>query len=127
MMKKGLSMSVLSVMGLLVFLTLSGCESKDPSVLKIFVRSMNNELITGAQVIVIGDLSSNPPTNPYVDTVLTNESGFAAFNMDEYFKDAGEETVGFFNIIVKYDPKTVEGHVKCREHITAVETLYLPN
>jgi hypothetical protein len=126
-MLKRLVMSGLSVMSLVLIFTLSGCESKDPSVLKIFVRSMNNELITGAKVIIIGDLSSNPPTNAYVDTVLTNESGFAAFNMDDYFKDAGEETVGYFNVIVKYDPKTAEGNVKCREHITAVETIYLPN
>ena len=105
----------------------SGCESKDPSVLKIFVRSANNELQSGAKVVVIGDVNSNPPTNAYVDTVVTNQSGFASFSMDDYFNNAGESTTGYFDLIIKKDDKTAEGRVRCREHITTVETIFLPN
>jgi len=63
----------------------TSCKNTDPSVLKIFVRSSSNELLEGAQVVVIGDLQSNPPTNAFVDTLITNSSGFVVFNMNNYF------------------------------------------
>ena len=105
---------------------ISSCKNDDPSTLKIFVRSANNELQSGAKVVVIGDVNSNPPTNAYVDTLVTNESGFAAFNMQEFF-DSSDETTGYFDLIIKKDDKTAFGYVRCREHITTVETIFLPN
>lgn len=111
---------------LMVFGLLSGCKNDDPSILKIFVRSANNELQNGAKVVIIGDLQSNPPTNEYVDTLVTNESGFCSFNMQEYFDNA-EETTGYFDLVIKKDDKTADGRVRCREHITTVETIFLPN
>lgn len=107
-------------------LAFSGCKSKDPSVLKIFVRSASNELQQGAKVIIIGDPGSNPSTMEYVDTVLTNSSGFAAFDMKPFY-DLSAETVGYFDIIVKKENKEQTGYVRSREHITAVETVHLPN
>jgi hypothetical protein len=104
----------------------SSCKNDDPSTLKIFVRSANNELQSGAKVVVIGDVNSNPPTNAYVDTLVTNESGFAAFNMQEFF-DSSDETTGYFDLVIKKDDKTAFGYVRCREHITTVETIFLPN
>jgi hypothetical protein len=105
---------------------LSGCKSKDPSILKVFVRSENNELVASAKVVIIGDVNSNPPTMAFVDTVVTNQSGFAEFNMDAYFDNSGKETTGYFDIIVKKDTKTGEGRIRCRQHITAVETVFFP-
>ena len=104
----------------------SSCKNDDPSTLKIFVRSANNELQSGAKVVVIGDVNSNPPTNAYVDTLVTNESGFAAFNMQEFF-DSSDETTGYFDLVIKKDDKTAFGYIRCREHITTVETIFLPN
>ncbi|MFN5910262.1 MAG: hypothetical protein ACK45H_02910 [Bacteroidota bacterium] len=104
----------------------SSCKNDDPSTLKIFVRSANNELQSGAKVVVIGDVNSNPPTNAYVDTLVTNESGFVAFNMQEFF-DSSDETTGYFDLVIKKDDKTAFGYVRCREHITTVETIFLPN
>lgn len=111
---------------LMVFGLFSGCKNDDPSVLKIFVRSANNELQNGAKVVIIGDLQSNPPTNAYVDTLVTNQSGFCTFNMQDYFDNA-EETTGYFDLVIKKDDKTADGRVRCREHITTVETIFLPN
>lgn len=113
----------LLLFGALVF---TGCKSKDPSVLKIFVRSASNELQQGAKVIIIGDPASNPSTMEYVDTVLTNSSGFAAFDMKPFY-DISAETVGYFDIIVKKENKEQTGTIRSREHITAVETINLPN
>lgn len=120
--------SVVFSVFLLVGLTLGGCKNDDPSVLKIFVRSENNELLNGAQVVVIGDPNSNPATLEYVDTLFTNGSGFAQFNMDPYFNMAGgDNSVGYFDVIVKKDGKQGTEYVRCRHHITTVETVFLMN
>ena len=121
-------------LGLLAFVCLSigfiqSCKNKEPSVIKIFVRSASNELVVGAEVVIIGDVYSNPPTNAHVDTVLTNESGFAVFEMKSYYEAAGESnTVGYFDIIAKKGTKINDDErIRSRAHTTAVETVYLPN
>jgi hypothetical protein len=113
---------------ILVSVIFSGCKNNDPSVLKIFVRSSSNELLNGAQVVIVGDINSNPATLAYVDTLATNASGFVEFNMDEYFTMAGEgNTTGYFDVIVKSGLKTGTEYVRCRAHITTVQTVYLMN
>ena len=108
--------------------SLFSCESKDPAILKVFVRSSTNQLISGAKVIAIGDQQSNPPTLEYVDTAFTNSSGFATINLDDYFVMSGEgNTTGYFDIIVEYNTKQGTGYSRCRVHTTSVETVYLPN
>jgi hypothetical protein len=109
-------------------LTTNGCKSKDPAILKVFVRSSSNQLMSGAKVVVIGDQQSNPPTGSFVDTTFTNTSGFTTVDMDQYFNTSGpENTTGYFDIIVKHNNKTATGYTRCRVHTTAVETIYLPN
>lgn len=113
---------------LLVLVTSLSCESKDPAVLKVFVRSSSNQLVNGAKVIVIGDQQSNPATLEFVDTSYTNSSGFSVVDMNEYFDVSGKDnTTGYFDIIVKYNNKVGTGYSRCRIHTTSVETIYLPN
>ena len=112
------------------FFVTSGCEPRDPAILKVFVRSSTNQLMNGAKVIVIGDQQSNPPTESFVDTAYTNTSGFAVVDMDQYFdqyRDGDNNTTGYFDIIVKHNNKTAYGYTRCRIHTTSVETIYLPN
>jgi hypothetical protein len=112
----------------LVILFSVSCESKDPAVLKVFVRSSSNQLMDGAKVIVIGDQQSNPATLPFVDTVFSNASGFAVVDMDQYFNVSGaDNTTGYFDIIVKYNNKIANDYARCRVHTTTVKTIYLPN
>lgn len=113
----------------LSFGVLHSCKNKNPSVVKIFVRSASNELVSGAKVVIIGDLSSNPPTMEYIDTVITNDSGFAYFNVQPYYDAAGEDEnpVAYFDIIAKTDTKQQNGNIRSRVHTTAVQTLFLPN
>lgn len=122
--KKGLLLLMVMSIGLL-----QSCKNKNPSVIKVFVRSASNELVEGAKVIIVGDLSSNPPTQSYVDTVVTNSSGFAYFNVQPYYDAAGEKEnpVAYFDIIAKTDTKQTTGYVRSRVHTTAVETVFLPN
>lgn len=109
-----------------VLLILSSCK-KDPSVLKVFVRSSNNELVNNAKVIIIADVDSEPATPSYVDTVQTNSSGFAYFDMAAFFSKLGKkETTGYFDVLVKKDTSQGSGYIRCRAHITNVLTVHLP-
>jgi hypothetical protein len=116
---------------LIAFISLviiGSCKSKDPAILKVFVRSSSNQLMSGAKVVVIGDQQSNPPTGAFVDTTYTNSSGFTSVDMDQYFNTSGpDNTTGYFDIVVKHNNKTATGYTRCRIHTTAVETIYLPN
>ncbi len=104
---------------------LQSCKNKEPSVIKIFVRSASNELLEGVKVVIIGDVNSNPPTNAYVDTLITNASGFVSFNMKAYYDDAGEDVeIGYFDIVAKTNTETTLGYIRSRVHTTAVETVY---
>lgn len=107
----------------------TGCKNDTPSVIKVFVRSASNELVEGAKVIIIGDVNSNPETMSWVDTVVTNNSGFAYFSMRAYYEAAGEEDnpVAYFDIIAKTATKEAAGYIRSRIHTTAVETVFLPN
>ena len=108
-----------------VLIVLSSCK-KDPSVLKVFVRSENNELVNNAKVIIIADVNSDPPTPAYVDTVQTNSSGFAYFDMEDFFSQLGKkETTGYFDVLVKKDIKEGRGYIRCRAHITNVLTVVI--
>ena len=121
---KALGLFAMVFVGVLFF---QSCD-KDPSIMKIFVRSASNELVEGAKVIIIGDVNSNPETLPYVDTVVTNGSGFASFNLDPYYDNAGKEhSVSYYDIIAIMEPKVATGYIRSRINTTAVETVYLPN
>ncbi|GAB5417123.1 MAG: hypothetical protein Crog4KO_19890 [Crocinitomicaceae bacterium] len=126
-----MTMKKLAIIGLL-FLSLglfTACKNDNPSVIKVFVRSASNELVEGAKVIIVGDINSNPETMSWLDTVVTNGSGFAFFNMAAYYEAAGaeENPVGYFDIIVKTATKEAFGYIRSRVHTTAVETVFLPN
>lgn len=95
--------------------------------MKVYVRSSNNELLSGAKVIVIGDVSSDPPTKEYVDTVQSNNAGFAEINMQPYYDMLGdkEDPIGYFDVVAKKDNKEGSGKIRCRGHITNVLTVML--
>ena len=113
---------------LFIVLIVGSCKSKDPAILKVFVRSSSNQLMNGAKVVVIGDQQSNPATLDFVDTSYTNSSGFTVVDMDQYFDVSGpDNTTGYFDIVVKHNTKTAAGYTRCRVHTTSVETIYLPN
>lgn len=116
--------NIIGVFALLVLL--NSCENNDPTIVKIFVRSASNELVVGAKVIIIADLQTDPNNGEFVDTLVTNNSGYVAFDISDYF--AGEpESVTFFDITVKTSSKIGTGYIRSRVHNTAVETVYLPN
>lgn len=124
-MKTSFKITALLLMTVLCVSALQSCK-RDPSVLKVFVRSNDNQLQSNAKVIIIGDVNSNPPTKAYVDTVMTNSTGFALFDMTDYFGEKGKKgATGYFDIVVKKDDKIGSGRIRCRAHITNVETVVM--
>ena len=57
------TMRILSLFTLVSLMMLgSACKKKDPSIMKVFVRSANNELQANATVVIIADVQSEPAT-----------------------------------------------------------------
>ena len=69
------------IIGLLSIGFLQSCNNKEPSGVKIFVRNAENKLVNGARVVIVADIPANESSIEHVDTVLTNESGFAVFSL----------------------------------------------
>ncbi|MES2590147.1 MAG: hypothetical protein V4622_14300 [Bacteroidota bacterium] len=102
----------------------SSCESKEESILKVYVRDESNDLLPKAKVIIIGNTKSNPATIDYVDTVFTDELGVAVFNMEEFYTLSGKSVnSGFFDVLVKHLEKNATGEIRVKEHITSVLTV----
>lgn len=121
------TMRILSLFTLVSLVMLgNSCKKKDPSVMKVFVRSSNNELQANAKVVIIADVQSEPATPAYVDTLVTNSSGYAYFEMDPFFDNLDEDvTTGYFDIIAKKGADIGTGYIRARAHITNVKTVYL--
>lgn len=117
----------ISFLGLMFFLqglVFISCKSKDPSVLKVFVRDENDQLLPQAKVIVVGDTKSEPATIDYVDTAFTDAQGVAQFDMEEFYKASGKATTsGYFDILVKFGEKQAESRTRIKKHMVTVETV----
>lgn len=126
-MKNKIKLITFAFAGLAMML-LASCK-KDPSVLKVYVKSASGEMVVGARVVIAGDIYSTPATREYVDTAMTNTTGYATFDMDKYFGDKPQKAeVGYFDIIVKNDGKTgTIDDSRVRVRITNVETVKLSN
>ena len=97
---------------------MQSCKNKEPSAV--------NQALPGVKVVIIGDVTSNPETIAYVDTVITNESGFALFDVAPHF-DKGDKDyeVAYFDIIAASSLQNGTGYIRSRIHTTAVETVYI--
>ncbi len=105
---------------------LSSCKDKTPSVAKIFVRSASNELLSDARVVIVANLGDNDSNIEYVDTLMTNSSGFAEFNIGEYYTKAGASiSVAEFTVICRKSGFEGIGNIRTRVHTTAVETIVI--
>lgn len=100
------------------------CKDKTPSVAKIFVRSQSNELLSDARVVIVAAVHDNESSIEYVDTVITNSSGFAEFNLQDYYSKVGKGvSVATFDVICrKYGHEGI-GKIRTRVNTTAVETI----
>ncbi|MBU2018919.1 MAG: hypothetical protein KJ941_04670 [Bacteroidetes bacterium] len=128
-MKKSLNTTLICGVIALSIGFLQSCKNKDPSIAKIYVRSQSDQLVAGAKVVIIGDIDNEETTVEYVDTMFTNSSGFAQFDMNPYFEKAGKDrSIGVFDIVVKNgDDFGDTSGFRVRVHNTAVRTVFFEN
>lgn len=106
-------------------LSIAGCKPKDPSVLKIYVRNYNNILEKEAEVLIVLKSDVLPE---YYTSSITNEFGYATFNLDEFFSQfsSKEEKVADFKAYAtSKDGKTGDVMTRPRAHITSSNTINL--
>jgi len=112
--------------GILSIGLMQSCKNKEPSVLKVFVRSGANLLQPNARVVIIADVQKNDSDIEFVDTLFTNSEGYIEFNLEDYFKEAGKSIeIANFDIIARVGTSQGYGKVRCRVHTTAVSTVFL--
>ena len=118
------TLKLLSLTLLLVsFTALNGCQEKDPSLLKIYLRTADGNIVSDVDIILIADEYSTPEYN---DEQTTNQSGFALFDLDMHFKTYGKEAkAGDFKINARINGVTYLGTVRARGYTTTEETFYL--
>ncbi|MCT4561846.1 MAG: hypothetical protein N4A41_10765 [Crocinitomicaceae bacterium] len=128
-MKKALNSTMILAFLVMTMGLIQSCKNKNPSVAKVYVRSQSDQLVSGAKVVIIGDVDNETTTVAYVDTMFTNSSGFAEFDMQPYFDKAGKEnSVGVFDVIVRNgDDYGDTTGFRVRVHNTAVQTVYFEN
>lgn len=121
---KNYTLKLLSLTLLLVsFTALNGCQEKDPSLLKIYLRTAEGNIVSDVDIILIADEYSTPEYN---DEQTTNQSGFALFDLDMHFKTYGKEAkAGDFKINARINGVTYLGTVRARGYTTTEETFYL--
>lgn len=102
------------------------CKNKNPSVAKVFVRSSSNELLSDAKVVIIAEVKTNESDIEYVDTLITNTSGYVQFDLKDYFEQAGKEVeVATFRVICRKGTLEGIGKIRTRIYTTAVETIHV--
>lgn len=111
--------------------TLVGCNKKEDTIAKIYVRDANNKLISGVKVIIYGE-SSEPGKQGKVniaDTATSNSAGEAIFNLN-YMYQAGQAGVAVLNLSANKavpggNSLTGSGIIKVVEEITNEETVFI--
>jgi len=131
----GYMKKIIQLTTLILFLSsIIGCK-EEPSLLRVYVRKSDNNLLDKGlygKVLISSDASSNPPTSKYSDAKMTNDASFAEFNLDPFFathRAANGDTVrsGYFKINVKLDDIEGDTTVRVTYKTTSVQTIYLKN
>jgi len=127
--------NILSIITIILSLVIvSGCKEK-PSLLRIYVRKSDNNLLDKGlygKVLISSDANSTPPTTKFSDAKMTNDASFAEFNLDAFFAThiaAYGDSVrsGYFKVNVKLDDIEGDTSVRVTYKTTSVQTIYLKN
>ena len=104
----------------------TSCEDRDPSILKVFIRNEDKNILSGIDVRIVADLYSTPKHN---DKAETNQAGYALFNLDDFFEanfESKEAKVGDFKVYIQRGSGLeLIGDVRVRGYQTTEETFIL--
>ena len=112
-----------SVMGLALFM---GCNKKEDTIAKIYVRDAGNQAVVGARVIIYGQSTTNQPSSVTLfDTTSSNGAGEAVFNFNDVYQ-LGQAGVAVLNIdVLTTDSKVGQGIIKVEQETTSEETVFV--
>jgi len=113
---------------LIVFggIVLPSCAKKEPSVIKVFVRSSDYVLKSDVLVRIVSEVDKGTPE--YYDEKRTDESGVSTFSLmalfDQY--DKKEDHIAYFTVYAKdtLGSYTV-AKIRAKANLTATETIFL--
>ncbi len=114
---------VVAIMALGVFV---GCNKKEDTIAKIYVRDAGNNAVAGARVILYGQSTTNQPSNVTLfDTTSTSVAGEAVFNLNEVYQ-LGQAGVAVLNIdVLSTTGATGQGIIKVEQETTSEEIVYV--
>lgn len=110
----------------LLVMMLHSCTDKEPSILKVYVRSSDYILTEGALVRLVGDISKGTPE--FYDEKRSNDAGTVIFNLDELFDFYGkdDEKVAYFNVYAKDTTNTFTiSKARAKANLTSTHTIVL--
>jgi len=103
----------------------SGCRKKADTIAIIYVRDVANQLVSGAQVVLYGQSTTNQPANVVLyDTTTSNTSGIAKFNFNDVYQ-LGQAGVAVLNIEATFAGATGQGIIKVEQEVTSTETVFI--
>lgn len=122
-MKK--SISVFLLLSLMI-LTFNSCQDKEPSLVKIFIRNADGNIMSEVDVRLIAEQINSPA---HSDQTFTNQAGYALFNLDTYFAanfEKREAKAADFIVYVKTNAGLqLVGELRARGNQTTEETFKL--
>lgn len=102
-----------------------GCNKKEDTIAKIYVRDAGNQAVAGAQVVVYGQSTTSQPTSVTLfDTTTTNSSGEAVFTFNDVYQ-LGQAGVAVLDIDVTADGLSGQGIIKVEQETTSEETVFV--
>ncbi len=103
----------------------SGCRKKADTIALIYVRDVANQLVSGAQVVLYGQSTTNQPANVVLyDTTTSNTSGVAKFNFNDVYQ-LGQAGVAVLNIEATFAGASGQGIIKIEQEVTSTETVFI--
>ena len=103
----------------------SGCRKKADTIAIIYVRDVTNQLVSGAQVVLYGQSTTNQPANVVLyDTTTSNTSGVAKFNFNDVYQ-LGQAGVAVLNIEASFAGAAGQGIIKIEQEVTSTETVFI--
>jgi len=114
-----------SITGMGVVFSSSGCRKKKDTIAKIYVRDVMSAPVIGAQVVLKGE-STVTPSPPVIlfDTTTTNGSGEAIFNFNDVYQ-LGQAGVAVLNIEAQKGGLSGQGIIKIEQETTSEETVFI--
>jgi hypothetical protein len=110
----------------LAFGPVTSCRKKKDTIAKIYVRDVDNQLVSGASVSLNADGSCSNCTAsgnfPMVSS--TNSSGVAVFNFNEVYQ-LGQAGVAVLNIVASKDGNAGSGIIKVEQEVETEETVFI--